>query len=81
MRDVCYLVMNSRGVTKMTKSKPGLSSGEHAIKVAVNVDNKYFEHAIPTAELTVSEKHLISPVIDVALQPVVEETVRVGDLR
>lgn len=31
----CYLVFNKNGVSRMTKSEPGLSSGEYAVKVRI----------------------------------------------
>lgn len=67
MRDTCFLVMDADGIVSMAKRTPRLKGGQHAVRVSVSVADKYFEHAIPTADLTITEKHIISPRIEVAL--------------
>lgn len=69
MKDSCYLVLDASGIVSMTKRPPALKSGQHAVKVVTNVADKYFERAIPVAALTITDKHIISPAIDVSLEP------------
>ena len=68
MKDTCYLVIDERGVQALRKTRPDLSSGQVAIRLHVNVSDRFFHRAIPTAELTVPDDFVIEPMIEVELE-------------
>ena len=69
MRDTFYLVVNSRGVDRITKSAPGrLKHGERGIKVALLVDDALWRESVPTVEL-----HIVSK--EVFIEPATAEAI------
>lgn len=72
MKDSIYLIMNRNGVKGTRKTRPNLAAGEVAVLLRVEVDNEYFNRAIPAVDLHVPADHLIEPNITVALEQ--EET-------
>lgn len=69
MKDTVYLIVNKNGVHGMRKTPPDLKGGEHAVRLQVNVDDRFFKAAIPTALLEIGEEFLITPEIDVDIEP------------
>lgn len=75
MKDTIYLVVKSRGVDRMLKTRlPSLRGGELAIKLTVTVDDANFRSPLATASLDVPDSFVIEPDIEVDLeQPETEE--------
>lgn len=75
MKDSVYLVMNSKGVRHMYKTRPRLKSGEYAVKVKVSVPDEFFNRAIPEATLEIPDGYMIEPPVDMEVEepPVPEE--------
>lgn len=65
MKSTCYLVLDRKGVDRMTKRPPDLYAGEVAVKVTVVADDRHFRQPYAEASLELSEKHLITPEVDV----------------
>jgi hypothetical protein len=67
MKINCYLVVSSGGSVHTTKYAPSLAQNEIAIKLDVNLSNKFFERFIPHAKLDVPDDFVLSPEIKVEL--------------
>lgn len=65
MKDHAFLIVSSRGVQRMTKTRPRLKSGEHAIRLRVEIPDAYFDRSIPTAVLEITEDYIMAPEFDV----------------
>ncbi len=68
MKDTCYLIMDANGVTDIRKTHPSLKSGQIAVKLKVNVSDKFFERTFPVAELNIPDSYVLEPSIDVELE-------------
>ncbi len=68
MEDEIYLVASCTGVHKMTKTKPSLKSGEVAVRLTVEIADKFFDRTIPTGKLVVPADYVMEPEIDIELQ-------------
>lgn len=73
MRDSCYLVFDRRGVRKMTKTAPDLSSGQYAVKVNVGVPDGLFDRTFPEVDIEVPEQAVIAPEVAVEFDEEVDE--------
>lgn len=58
MRDSLYLVLTRRGIVRTAKNPPSLKRGEHAVRVAVEVDDAAFAEPIPVATLRLDPTQL-----------------------
>lgn len=68
MKDSTYLIFDKSGIREMRKRHPKLKAGEFAVKIEIEVDNVYFDQAIPTAKLKIDKGDIIRPPVDVTLQ-------------
>lgn len=56
MRDIIYLIINRKSVMEMRKRPPTtLSSGEHCVKVIIEVPDKVFVKCIPVVNIELPE--------------------------
>jgi hypothetical protein len=63
------------GLIRATHKQPALEPGERAIRLEVNIPDRFFQPAaVPTARLDVPEEMLSPPVPDVTVQPFPEES-------
>lgn len=53
MRDTCYLVLNEKGVVKMTKTVPALRTREIAFKLVMVLEDHHFQDKIHEVKLEV----------------------------
>lgn len=67
MQDTIYLVMNHAGVKGYRKTRPKLNAGEVAVRVCIEVSERFFERAIPTVTVTVPDEYVVEPQIGVEL--------------
>ena len=67
MKFKCYLIISANGAMRTTKSPPHLHQSEVAIKLDVDISNKFFERYIPSGKLVVGDEHVIRPEIEVVL--------------
>jgi hypothetical protein len=75
MRASCYLVLDRRGVVRMTKRQPELYAGEIAVKVNVSAADAHFRDPYAEASIEIGDDHLIRPEVDVTVvEPPVPET-------
>lgn len=69
MKDSYYLVFDRSGVVKMLKQqKPDLRRNQHAVKVNLEVPDKYFRSAIPEVTLRLEEEDVIRPEVGMVVQ-------------
>lgn len=50
-----FLIINNRGVQRMTKTLPGLARGEHVVKVDIEIKPEAFRDPILTKEIVISD--------------------------
>lgn len=69
MRDKIYLVLNRRGVQRMTKMRlPALKGSEVAVQLSITVDDSNFITPLAYADLEVPENMIITqPEVDVTI--------------
>lgn len=67
MKDICYLVVTRSGVTRMTKRPPDLQRSEVAVKLSLTVPDTVFRSPFISADVAVTEQHVIVPKIEVAV--------------
>lgn len=67
MKDEAYIVLNSRGISRMTrKSRPKLAQGEYAVRLELTVpDHVFVARPIAQATLAVNAEKLLVPSVDV----------------
>jgi len=58
VKDSCYIIMNRRGVVKMTKNPPFLSPNQVSIFITIEVPNTVFERPMFKGEIKVSEEEI-----------------------
>jgi hypothetical protein len=62
MKDKVYIVVNSRGATKMSKKIPSLNRGEIFIEIDLTVDNSLFMAMMPKANIEIQEDKNSKPI-------------------
>lgn len=67
MKADVYLILNRFGVQGFRKSKPSLTSGQIAVKVKLDVSDKYFDRFIPETSITLEEHQALKPEISVSV--------------
>lgn len=65
MRNTFFIVFGKRGLLKAMKRKPNLNNGQVAVKVTVNISDRFFDRIIPSAEMNIPDSHVIEPQIDI----------------
>ena len=65
MKDLVYLVFSKSGIVGSRKTMPRLSSGHFAVKLKLEVADKYFKQAIPEANLKLGDESIIAPEVQV----------------
>lgn len=80
MKDTIYLTLSEKGVQKMYKtSRFDLRGGQHAVRVNVEVEDRFFRQITPEATLKIGPDHVISPDVAVALDDTGEGDERLKD--
>lgn len=69
MKSTCYLILNARGVERLTKTVPDLHAGEIAVRLTVEADAKHFRMPYVDAAIQLEERHLIRPEVSVEVAP------------
>lgn len=65
MKTAAYIVINRRGVVRLTKGRPGLRSGEFAVLLRMEVPDSLIAPDIPSVDLTVPIPDVIRPTITI----------------
>lgn len=68
MRQTVFLVLDQDGHKRTTKNRPGLRATEVAVKLTIEVGDKFFERSIPEAKLSVPDNLVMVPEITVEAQ-------------
>lgn len=68
MKDEVFLVLNARGVQRITKRAPGLSRSEIAVKLSITVPASAFRGPVLSTTLDIPEDRVIQP--DISLEVV-----------
>jgi len=63
----CFLIVSNGGSVRTTKYVPALAQSEIAIKLDINLSDKFFERFIPHAKLNVPDDFVLTPEIKVEL--------------
>ena len=61
MTSEAYLVINRRGIVRMTKRRVSVSNNEIVVKLRVRIDDAVFARAMPVAELQIGNLQQILP--------------------
>lgn len=69
MKDTAYLIITKAGVSNLRKTRPKLNSGEVAVRLRLTVPDEFFERIIPDAELIIPEEAVLTPPIEVGIEP------------
>lgn len=64
MKDTIYLIISRNGVKELRKNPPDLSSGQVAVRLKVEVSDKFFKNFVD-AQLVIPDSAVIEPVINV----------------
>lgn len=67
MKVNCYMIVNSNGKVRVTKTSPSLFQNEIAIKLDMNLSDKFFQRFIPHAKLDVPDDFVLTPEMEVEL--------------
>lgn len=65
MRTNVYLILTRNGGVTMRKSPPELKRGEVAVKVKINMPDKFFYPPMPEVDLIVPEPAVITPTVEI----------------
>lgn len=70
MRDTVYLVLNSRRVDRMLRTRlPKLKGGEVAVKLAIEVDDSNFRTPLAVAELLIPDDLIVhQPEVEISIE-------------
>lgn len=74
MKALVHLVMNRRGVVRMTKNKPDLARDEIAVGIRLEVPDSAFLAPLIYADLTVPDHAVIVPEVKVEIEPASVDT-------
>jgi hypothetical protein len=67
MKFQCFLIVSTGESVRVTKTVPRLAQNEIAIKLDINLSNKFFERFIPQAKLNVPDDFVLNPEMEVKL--------------
>jgi len=67
MKDKVYLIMDIKGVRRISKKPPKLSGNERSVCIDINVDDSIFEYTFMRTELNVKQEDVIEPSMDIQL--------------
>lgn len=67
MKVTSYLIILNHGIVRVTKRTPSLYQNEIAIKLDIELSNKFFERFVPHASLKVGDDFVLNPDIEVKL--------------
>lgn len=67
MKDAIYIIMERSGARRMTKSRPKLNGGQIAIRLRLEVSNKFFDRFMPEAFISIPDDVVIEPEVEVDL--------------
>lgn len=74
MKSFTYLILSKTGIVGVRKNKPYLTSGQVAIKLNVEVSDKFFERFVPSVILKIPDHKVIEPNIKVEVNdPVMDK--------
>ena len=65
MKTLTYVVFTKRGVSRATRKAPRLSGGEFAVKLSLEIPDRFFAAEHPEVALTLAERDIIAPVVAV----------------
>jgi hypothetical protein len=65
MKDSVYLTFNRKGIGRLKKgsSAPTLKPGYYAVRIDLEVPEKFFDKFLPIAEIKLSEENILLPEI------------------
>lgn len=68
MNRECFLIFTQSGIDRMTKTLPArLGAGQFAIRVELNVPDRFFAQPIPSVQLEIPESATLGPPVTVDL--------------
>ena len=68
MKTTCYLIISENGSVELRKRRPDLSSGQVAVKLRLDISDRFFERFIPDVEMTIPDEAVIEPEIEVTYE-------------
>lgn len=74
MQDTIYLIVRHNKISRLTKTPPALSGYEVALKLNINVSDKFFERFIPETNISVPDEYVIEPEIQAKIVGMDKET-------
>lgn len=67
MQDKVFLVMDAKGIRRMSKRAPKLAGNERSVEISINVDDNIFEYTFMKTELNIKEEDVLEPTLEVQL--------------
>lgn len=68
MKTSGFAIITKKGIVGFRAKKPSLSSGQIAVKLNLEVPDKFFDATIPVVNIIVPESHCLVPTIEAKTQ-------------
>lgn len=65
MRTTIYVIFTKSGGVTMRKSQPNIKRGEVAVKLKINVPDKFFTQPVPEVDVVIPEPAVMMPEVTV----------------
>lgn len=71
MKTSAYIIVTKGGALTLRKVKPTLHSGQVAVKINIEMSDKFFERFIPEATLNIQDHNVLTPDIKITTPDIV----------
>ena len=68
MKTTCYLIISKNGSIDVRKRRPDLSSDQIAVKLRLDISDRFFYRFIPDVEMSIPDEAVIKPDIQVTYE-------------
>lgn len=68
MKDICYLVVNARGIVRLTHNRPAMAGGECAVKLRVEIADTIFNRLTPDIAINIPADKIVQPQATVSVE-------------
>lgn len=68
MRDTIYLILERDGAVAIRKNVPNLNSGQVAVRLKLEISDKFFNRFVPQVNLSIPDSMVIQPEVRVEVE-------------
>ncbi len=68
MKTTCYLIISENGSVEVRKRRPDMSAGQVAVKLRLDISDRFFDRFIPNVEMSIPDEAVIEPDIQVTYE-------------